>query len=332
MANGKDKTPEYGLGLGAHTVRGVRNLLAAIFNFAVDMQVLPINPVKRTRVPPRPRSMVNPLTFEEAWMFTSVKDRVWYGNAHVFALQTGLRPQELLALIEDDIDFSNGTLRIERACKTLRGKFNGFGPPKTRASDRVIELAPEHMEFLKSHLEKVKKYAEDRIKEGRWRGEPAVERWLKKHRPLERHLYKNINLIFPSHMGSVPRSEAARQSFKVMLRYAGFKGDRLKLRWYDLRHTHATFLLTMGFPDHEVAKRLGHSVKVLNETYAHVLPKRQRIGSSLFVSLIPLYISGSLTEGDVQQHFKQVLGKLNASIESALLGLLNKGRDKALGM
>lgn len=320
----KNNTSEHGLGLGAHTVRRVRDMLSACFNFAVDMQLIPTNPVKRTRVPPKPRSSVNPLTFQEAWMFTSVKDRVWYGDAHVFALQTGLRPQEVLALIEDDIDFNNGLLRVERAYKRLRGMFNGFGPPKTRSSERVIELAPEHLEFLRIHLERLKRHAEEWTKDGRWCGEPAVERWLKKYRPLERHLYKRVDLIFPSPAGNVPHMGAPRKAFKRMLRYAGFKGDRLKLRWYDLRHTNATFLLTMGFPDHEVAKRLGHSVKVLNETYAHELPERQRIASSLFVSLLPLDTSGSFTEGEIEQHLKQVQSKLNANIESALLGLLNK--------
>jgi integrase len=158
-----NETVSYGLGLGIHTVRKVRGNLNAVFNFAIDMQLVSSNPVRRTRIPPLPRSTVNPLTFEEAWALTSVKDRVWYGDAFILDLHTGLRPQELMALIEDDIDFGTGTLRIERACKWLKGSFLGFGPTKTRSSERVIQLDPEHLEFLRAHLEKLKRHTEEQL-------------------------------------------------------------------------------------------------------------------------------------------------------------------------
>ena len=318
----KNEAAKVGLGLGVNTVRRIRDGLGALFNFAVDIQLIGASPVRRTRIPPQPRSTVNPLTFEEAWAFTSVKDRVWYGNAHVFALQTGLRPQELMGLIEDDIDFIKGTLRIERACKWLGGVFTEFGPVKAKASERVIELAPEHLEFLRNHLERLKRHREERTKDGRWRGEPKVEEWLQEYRPQQRYMYKNTDLVFPCRRGHVPNIIAPRKSFKAMLRYAGLTGDRLKVRWYDLRHTHATFLLTLGVPDHEVAARLGHSVETLNETYAHVLPDRQRVASSFFVSLIPINISTSYAEAEVQNHFRQFLGKLTTDLEANFLKLL----------
>lgn len=318
----KNESKNYGLGLGVLTVRRLRDSLNALFNFAVDMELIQINPVRRTRVPPPPRSTVNPLTFEEAWAFTSVKDRVWFGNAHVFALHTGLRPQELMALIEDDIDFIKGSLRVERACKWIHAKFTEFGPVKTRASERIIELAPEYLDFLRNHLERLRLHKEEWKKNGTWQGEPKVEEWLHEYRPQQRHLYKKTDLVFPCRKGYVPGITAPRRSFKLMLRYAGLSGVRLQVRWYDLRHTHATFLLTLGLPDHEVADRLGHSVETLNEIYAHVLPERQRVGSSLFASLIPLNISSSFAKEEVHNHFTQFLGKLNANLEANFLKLL----------
>jgi hypothetical protein len=109
-----------------------------------------------------------------------------------------------------------------------------------------------------------------------------------------------------------------------MLRYAGLTGDRLKVRWYDLRHTHATLLLTLGVPDHEVAERLGHSVDMLNRTYAHTLPDRQRVASSFFVSLLPLYTSGPMATTEVQDHIRQFLDKIKSNLESNLLSLIGK--------
>ncbi len=50
-----------------------------------------------------------------------------------------------------------------------------------------------------------------------------------------------------------------------------------QIRLYDLRHTHATLLLTAEENPKVVAERLGHSTIVLTlDTYSHVLPTMQR--------------------------------------------------------
>ena len=59
------------------------------------------------------------------------------------------------------------------------------------------------------------------------------------------------------------------------------------IRLHDLRHTHATILLTEGVPVHVVSERLGHASPVVTMTvYAHVLPGSQREAASLFARLI----------------------------------------------
>jgi integrase len=41
--------------------------------------------------------------------------------------------------------------------------------------------------------------------------------------------------------------------------------------WHDLRHHHASMLLSKGVSPALVAKRLGHDIKTLMRTYAHVI-------------------------------------------------------------
>lgn len=330
----KSKEISNGLGLGVNTVRGIRQGLSAAFKFAVDEKLLPENPVKKTTVPPAPLSSANPLTIEEAWALVSVKDHLWYGGAFTFCLHTGLRPEELAALIEDDVDFNTGKLRIERACKWIWGKFTGFGKLKSRRSKRFIELAPEHLEFLKTHFDRQKKHIEERVNAGLPYGEPEVLKWVRKYRSRQRHQYTRTNLIFPSEAGTVDSIYALERSFKRMLRLAGFTGSRLEVRFYDLRHTHATFLLTLGFPDHEVAARMGHSVDTLNNTYAHEYPGRQRKASELFVSLIPLNTHGAVPPSGIQSHIKQVvesaLQEFAETLKSLLAGLVSEAEVEAL--
>lgn len=329
---GKNEAISYGLGLGINTVRGIRGGISAAFKFAVDEKLLPENPVKKTTVPPAPLPSVNPLTIEECWSLISVKDHLWYGDAFTFCLHTGLRPEELAALIEDDVDFNKGTLRIERACKWIWGRFTGFGRVKSRRSERTIELAPEHLEFLKAHLDRQNKHIEERRNAGLPYGEPKVLEWVRKYRNKQRHQYTRTNLIFPSEAGNVPSIYTLDSQFKRMLRIAGFTGSRREVRLYDLRHTHATLLLTLGFPDHEVAARMGHSVATLQNTYAHVYPGRQRKASELFVSLIPLNTSGSVPPSGIQDHVKQavdeVLQEFEGRLKSLFAGLVSKSEIK----
>ncbi len=61
-----------------------------------------------------------------------------------------------------------------------------------------------------------------------------------------------------------------------------------RIRFHDLRHTHATRLLAAGQPGKVVSERLGHArVSITLDTYAHVLPDMQEraadaLGSVLF--------------------------------------------------
>lgn len=49
-----------------------------------------------------------------------------------------------------------------------------------------------------------------------------------------------------------------------------------KITFHDLRHTHASLLLMQKENPKAVAERLGHDVRMLMETYAHILPNMQK--------------------------------------------------------
>jgi integrase len=49
-----------------------------------------------------------------------------------------------------------------------------------------------------------------------------------------------------------------------------------EIRFHDLRHTHATLLLSKGVNVKDISERLGHcNIKVTLDTYSHVLPTMQ---------------------------------------------------------
>jgi integrase len=47
----------------------------------------------------------------------------------------------------------------------------------------------------------------------------------------------------------------------------------VRIRFHDMRHTHATLLLENGATERYVAERLGDTVEMVHETYGHVTPK-----------------------------------------------------------
>jgi integrase len=274
-----------GRGLAPNTVKIIRKLLAAAFNHAVRQKLIAENPVTGTRLPRVPESKANSLTFKDAEALVSVKDHFWYGDAFVFQLYTGLRPQELMALIWEDVDFDRGTLRVERACKWIDGVFTGFGMPKTRMSARTIKLSPAALDLLRNHYEKRTEAVGARNVRGEHYGEPKINEWSERERPRRSKLYASAELIFSSPTGGVHNSVTPRVEFKEALRRAGVTVD---YRWYDLRHTHASFLIKLGVALTDVATRMGHTLAELVHTYAHHIEDERSDGPEWLARLTPV--------------------------------------------
>ena len=73
-------------------------------------------------------------------------------------------------------------------------------------------------------------------------------------------------------------------AFKKLVKHSGLP----RIRFHDLRHTHATLLLKAGVPIKVVSERLGHSTPggVTMAVYQHVLPGMQRDAADTFARLI----------------------------------------------
>jgi integrase len=79
--------------------------------------------------------------------------------------------------------------------------------------------------------------------------------------------------VIATPLGQPIRPSTTSGRFRTVVGNANFAG----VRFHDLRHAHATFLLKAGTPPHVVSKRLGHSTVAFTlQVYAHVLPGQQR--------------------------------------------------------
>jgi integrase len=73
-------------------------------------------------------------------------------------------------------------------------------------------------------------------------------------------------------LGGVLKRDAFRQKFYKIIDNAAVK----KIKFHDLRHTHATLLLKQGVHPKIVSERLGHTdISITLNVYLHILPSMQ---------------------------------------------------------
>ena len=92
-----------------------------------------------------------------------------------------------------------------------------------------------------------------------------------------------LGAVFTRTTGQALHPQALSQTFGRLQAKAGLP----RIRFHDVRHTHATLLLKAGVPLKVVSERLGHSTPAFTmAVYQHVLPGMQRDAADTFARLI----------------------------------------------
>ena len=178
--------------------------------------------------------------------------------AFLLAASTGMRQGEILGLRWKDIDFEKATLSVSQA---LARDHKGFmlGEPKTSSSRRTIALPLNVIRALKQHrkLQLAEKLAAER--------------------------YEDHGLVVQTLVGTPVSPRNFARVWYSLLKRAGVP----KIRFHDLRHTHATLMLKQGTHPKIVSERLGHSsIQVTLDTYSHLLPNMQAAAAESFGKLL----------------------------------------------
>ncbi len=60
------------------------------------------------------------------------------------------------------------------------------------------------------------------------------------------------------------------------------------IRIHDMRHSHVSLLINMGFSPHLIAERIGDTVQMVNSTYGHLYPsKHNEVAEKLNQIIVP---------------------------------------------
>lgn len=241
-------------GRSARTVRVTHVVLSSALKQAVRWRMLSLNPAQACELPKRTRREMKSLTPEEVTAFLKEAKDDPHGLIFAFALATGMRPEEYLALQWKDVDLQKGTATVQRALCWRRQKGGGwyFAEPKTSQSRRTIPLPASLVKELTQHK---RRQAEARLRLG-----PE---------------YQPYDLVFATATGGPLHSENLNaRNFKAVRDRAKLPPD---VTLYTLRHTCATLLLLAGENAKVISERLGHSSIVMTlDIYSHVLPSMQQ--------------------------------------------------------
>lgn len=173
------------------------------------------------------------------------------------AVTTGMRRGEILGLRWKDIDFKKGVLSINQ---TLSNDGKQFISAKTNSSQRSIALPDQTIQELKKQKKKI---AKDKLFLG--------------------NSYNDHDLVVATSLGNSVHPRNVNRTWDRLLK----KTNLPRIRFHDLRHTHATLMLKQGVHPKIVSERLGHSnVKITLDTYSHVLPGLQEAAAKQFGDML----------------------------------------------
>ncbi len=225
-------------GYSPATIAKAMQLVGRMLQEAEDRDLIATNPARRMRGKLPAIEQVEPriITPIEAHHLADVIADD-FRTFVLFAFYTGTRWGETAAVRRSRIDLNRGTATIDATLArdlTLR-------PPKTNRSKRTIHLPDPLIESLRDHLDR------------------------------NYRIGSNPNVIFTAPDGGPVRYTNWRRRIWVpATNRAGFNG----LRFHELRHSHASFLIDAGIDPVRVSRRLGHArTSITLDRYSHLIDR-----------------------------------------------------------
>ena len=227
--------------LSPRTVLQAHRVLSKALNDAVKLGYVVRNVVDAVEPPRTTKYEGQFLDWEEVHVLLDQITDPLRQTLALLAIQTGLRRSELLGLHWRDINFSSGALSVRRALIKLASGGTELKVTKN-GHGRVVDLPADSVEALRAH------------------------------RGRNPETSGNGNFVFCHSDGSLLDPDLVSKWFRKAARKAGLEG----LRLHDLRHTHASLMLSQGIHLKVVSERLGHSsIGITGDLYSHVLPTVQ---------------------------------------------------------
>lgn len=246
-----------GTGLAPKTILEVHMIIRAALDLAVERELVARNVALGSRARRRPpaRAAARAWNAEELRSFLAAARHHRLYTALHLAAHTGMRRGEIVGLKWSDLDRATSRVSISRTLQNVGGRPVEFGV-KTRTSRRTVDLDHHTMRQL--------------------------ERWRRRLR-REGLPHARDDWMFCNASGRFLNPESVSQLFDRIVRRAALP----RIRFHDLRHTHASLLVAAGVPIKVVSERLGHAHPAFTmHTYQHLLPGMSAAAAEQFAALL----------------------------------------------
>jgi integrase len=232
--------------LAAKTVRNTHVVLRKALADAERLGLVPRNAAAAARPPAPERHDLVTWSSEDLRTFLAAIEDERLAMGYRLLAATGIRRGEVLGLRWRDVDFDLGQLAISHTITTAgHGLF--MGPPKTPRSRRNVYVDQRTLAALREHR---KQQRQRRLTAG-----PAWD--------------ASLDLVVCDELGHPIHPDSFSRDFNRLVRNL----DVPRIRFHDLRNTHATLALKAGVHPKVVSERLGHAtVGVTLDLYSHVMP------------------------------------------------------------
>jgi integrase len=225
--------------------RLVTTIIKDVFRRAITEGLVKVNPVQEIDLPKASKSEMVIWDQGDIELFLSLRNernRGKYYIAVLMALFTGMRKGEILGLTWDKIDFDNSIIHIQQILESDGSKLS----KKTKSKKFRQVLIPD---ILKQELIRHKRIQKDESPSNPDNLVFCTRRGLR---------------VIPNTLNDVLNSYCA-------------KYDLPRMKFHDLRHTHATMLIKENVNIKVIQERLGHSrASTTLDIYSHVLPSMQQ--------------------------------------------------------
>lgn len=233
----------------------IRVLLTDMFARAMEDNLMVSNPAKGVKLYKEKEIRAVALTRSEQDLFFKYCKDTFYDNLFNVAINTGLRPGEIFALTQEDINFEKGYIDVTKTLvyqRYLTDEHKTFHvePPKTKQSYRKVPINSVCKHYLRKQIE--------------------LKNVVSQRKPKEQNNFLFVTRV-NTPLNSVIMSDAIRTIVRKINETRSPDDALAYFNGHRFRHTFATRCLEAGLQPKVVQSYLGHaSLKMTMDLYTHV--------------------------------------------------------------
>lgn len=225
-------------------LRTIQSQFNSIINYALNKGYMKSNPlvdIKNMGIKDKRVEFWTPEEYEKFAYYAMEYPQYYY--AYEVLYWCGLRIGELLALTLSDIDFEGGLISVTKTYNHLSGR-EIISTPKTPSSVRKVSKTTKS------------------------------NRMITMPEFLSEELESYIGMLY-----GLNENDRIFQISKSYLHHEMDRGVKLsgvkRIRIHDLRHSHVSLLINMGYSAVAIGERVGHESVEITYRYAHLFPTIQ---------------------------------------------------------